>query len=332
MDRSSADYGHTAVEDSDDQSGGIRPFVPAADITAGTPDLHVQAGDVIVEVPILMYHSIGRAAQSRKYKRFDVPPAVFADQLDGLVAAGMQTITAGQMLAAVKSGKADDIPDRAVVLTFDDAFADFESAALPALLERRMVATVFVPTAFIGRRASWLDDIGEGYRRHMAGSQLRAVRAAGIECGAHSHSHPQLDRLGSPCELADEIRRPRCILEDLLNEPVTTFAYPFGYHSGAVRRAVANSGYVGAFRVDNVRSRPLDDDLFALPRMTVTPRLNASNIINAIERRRTVVSDGYATSKRHGWRWARTVLGPAPELMVEIDEWLGVTDAAGSPR
>lgn len=263
-----------------------------------------------MEVPILMYHSIGSAAQSRRYRRFVVPSRLFAEQLDGLLAAGMQTITAGQVVAAAQSGKADDIPDRAVVLTFDDAFADFESEALPALLERRMVATVFVPTAFIGRRASWLDDIGEGHRRHLGESGLRAVHAAGIECGAHSHSHPQLDRLASPRDLADEVRRPRCTLEDLLNQPVTTFAYPFGYHSGAVRRAVADAGYLGAFRVDNVRSRPLDDDLFALPRMTVTPRMTASKMMNAIGRRRTVVSDGYATSKRYGWRWARTAIAP----------------------
>jgi peptidoglycan/xylan/chitin deacetylase (PgdA/CDA1 family) len=263
-----------------------------------------------VEVPILMYHSIGSAAHSRKYRRFVVPRDRFADQLDGLVAAGMQTITAGELVTAATSGKVNDIPDRAVVLTFDDAFADFESEALPALLERRMVATVFVPTAFIGRRASWLDVIGEGHRRHLGESQLRAARAAGIECGAHSHCHPQLDRLGSPYDLTDEVGRPRRILEDLLNEPVTTFAYPFGYHSGAVRRAVADAGYAGAFRVDNVRSRPLDDDLFALPRITVTPRMNASEMIDAIERRRTLVSDGYATSKRHGWRWARTVSAP----------------------
>ena len=264
----------------------------------------------MVEVPILMYHSVGSAARSRKYRRFVVPPHVFEDQLDGLVAAGMQTITADKLVAAAKTGKVDEIPDRAVVLTFDDAFADFENAALAALLERRMVATVFVPTAFIGRRASWLDRVGEGHRWHLGESQLRVVHSAGIECGAHSHSHPQLDRLSSPYGLRDEVRRPRCILEDVLNEQVTTFAYPFGYHSRAVRRAVADAGYAGAFRVDNVRSRPLDDDPFALPRMTVTPRLNASTIIDAIERRRTVVSDGYATSKRHGWRWARTISAP----------------------
>ena len=267
-----------------------------------------------MEVPILMYHSVGRPAQSRKYKRFVVPPRVFADQLDGLLAAGMQTITAGQVVTAVMSKKADDIPDRAVVLTFDDAFSDFDSDALPALLERRMVATVFVPTAFIGRRASWLDDIGEGQRRHLGESELRAAHAAGIECGAHSHSHPQLDRLRSPNELVEEVATPRYILEDLLNDRVTTFAYPFGYHSSTVRQAVADAGYLGAFRVDNVRSRPLGDDLLALPRMTITQGMDASNVVAAIERRRTLISDAYATSKRHGWRWARSLLAQGSDL------------------
>jgi peptidoglycan/xylan/chitin deacetylase (PgdA/CDA1 family) len=269
-----------------------------------------ERADIVMEVPVLMYHSIGSPARSRRYKRFVVPQRIFVDQLDALLARGMQTITAGQLAAAGRSGRVDDIPERAVVLTFDDSFADFESEALPALVERRMVATVFVPTAFIGRRASWLDDIGEGHRTHLDESELRAVHAAGIECGAHSHSHPQLDRLRSPNHLVDEVVRPRDTLEDVLGDRVTTFAYPFGYHSSAVRRAAADAGYVGAFRVDNVRSRPFDDDLLALPRLTVTRRMDASRLVQAIGRRRTLVSDGYATSKRYGWRWARIVLEP----------------------
>jgi peptidoglycan/xylan/chitin deacetylase (PgdA/CDA1 family) len=272
----------------------------------------------MMEVPILMYHSIGGVARSRRYRRFVMPSRLFADQLDGLLAAGLRTVTAGQVIAAAKSGRTDMIPNRAVVLTFDDAFADFESEALPALLERRMVATVFVPTAFVGRRASWLDDTGEGHRMHLRDSQLRAIHAAGFEFGAHSHTHPQLDRLRSRWELADEVRRPRRTLEELLQAPVTTFAYPFGYHSGAVRQAVKDAGYLGAFRVDNVRSRPLNDDLFALPRITVTPRMNGSRMMNAIERRRTLVSDGYVISKRHGWRWARRASAPLCIRRTEI--------------
>ena len=291
--------------------GGRGLGSPPACSAQGTGHAGLKGRDVMMEVPILMYHSVGSPAQSRKYKRFVVPPRVFADQLDGLLAAGMQTITAGQVVAAAASGKVDEIPDRAVILTFDDAFSDFQSEALPALRERRMVATLFVPTAFIGRRASWLDDIGEGHRTHLGRSELRAVHAAGIECGAHSHSHPQLDRLRSPRELVDEVRTPRYRLEELLNNRVTTFAYPFGYHSSTVRRAVADAGYLGAFRVDNVRSRPFDDDLLALPRLTVTEGMDASKVLAAIERRRTLVSDGYATSKRHGWRWARSLLAPA---------------------
>ncbi len=270
--------------------------------------------DRVIEVPVLMYHSIGSPARSRGYKRFVVAQRVFADQLDGLLEAGMQTITAGQLAAAGRSGRVDDLPDRAVVLTFDDSFADFASEALPALQERRMVATVFVPTAFIGRRAGWLDDIGEGHRTHLDESYLRAVHAAGIEFGAHSHTHPQLDRLRSPEHLTYEVLRPRQDLEDVLGDRVTTFAYPFGYHSSAVRRAVADAGYLGAFRVDNARSRPFDDDLLALPRLTVTPGMDASRLMRFIGRPRTLVSDVYATSKQYGWRWARTALEPRRRL------------------
>ncbi|MFM2449126.1 MAG: hypothetical protein RIS44_1576 [Pseudomonadota bacterium] len=61
----------------------------------------------------------------------------------------------------------------------------------------------------------------------MTGHQVRAMRRAGMQIGAHTVSHPILATL-SDAEARDEIQRSKHHLEDLLDEPITLFAYPNG--------------------------------------------------------------------------------------------------------
>ena len=61
----------------------------------------------------------------------------------------------------------------------------------------------------------------------MSSAQLRALRAAGMQVGAHTASHPILASL-SANEAADEIERGKARLEQILDERVTLFAYPNG--------------------------------------------------------------------------------------------------------
>ena len=69
-------------------------------------------------------------------------------------------------------------------------------------------------------------------------SQLAGLRAAGIEIGGHSHTHPHLDTL-APRAAREEIAGCKALLEQSLGEPVRSFAYPHGYSSRRVRRLVA---------------------------------------------------------------------------------------------
>ena len=105
----------------------------------------------------------------------------------------------------------------------------------------------------------------------MSSDQVRGLRAAGMQVGAHTASHPILATL-SPTAAADEIARSRAVLEDLLGERVGLFAYPNGkpgvdylpdVHPGLVRELgfdAAVSTRWGAAR----RS----DDIFQIPRFT----------------------------------------------------------------
>lgn len=61
----------------------------------------------------------------------------------------------------------------------------------------------------------------------MTSDQVRAMRRAGMQIGAHTVSHPILAKL-SEHETREEIQRSKHQLEDLLDEPITLFAYPNG--------------------------------------------------------------------------------------------------------
>jgi peptidoglycan/xylan/chitin deacetylase (PgdA/CDA1 family) len=214
-----------------------------------------------LRVPILMYHEVAGRPDTRS--RLAVPPASFAAQLAYLRDAGFSTITFAQAAAALADGGV--LPDRAVVLTFDDGFADFHREALPLLSRYGFTATVFVTTG-------WIADAG----RHSAGNrpgqmlcwtQIREAVAAGVEIGAHSHAHPQLDQLKQG-RLEDELATSKALLEDGIGRAVPSLAYPFGYSSARVRRTVRSTGYSYACAVANAVADSAQDR-FALPRLTV---------------------------------------------------------------
>jgi peptidoglycan/xylan/chitin deacetylase (PgdA/CDA1 family) len=215
-------------------------------------------------VPILMYHSISSAG-SDAFRPFVVSPELFAEHMGWLAARGYHTLTAGDLAALRREGQ--EPPPRSVVLTFDDAFRDFVEHALPVLQEHRLRATLFVPTGYVGSGARWLVAEREERRALLSWSELKSIASAGVECGAHSHSHAQLDLLDRRAA-AREVALSQTLLEDRLQLPVRSFAYPFGYSSRAVRELVDQRGLTG-FAVGDLPSTPYDDPR-AVPRLTVT--------------------------------------------------------------
>ncbi len=218
-------------------------------------------------VPILLYHSVAQNATSH-YRKWAIHPGIFATHLAYLSEHGYTPITVPH-LAQAMFDQNTRLPERPVVLTFDDGLADFYTGALPMLKSYDFVATLYITTQFVGDTSRWLYAEGEGERPMLTWSQIADIAASGIECGAHSHSHPQLDTL-SLAEAGDEITRSKAILEQHLGRTVTTFAYPHGYYGPGVRRLVQQAGYTSACAVKHAMSA-LTDDRFALARIVVSP-------------------------------------------------------------
>lgn len=251
-------------------------------------------------VPVLMYHSIATGA-APGFRRFTIHPSEFTAHMDYLRAGGYSPVTAADLAASRMVGR--PLPARPVVLTFDDAFDDFVSVAMPILRERGFPSTLFVPTAYVGGPARWLRGCGEESRVVLSWQALREVTAEGVEVASHSHTHPQLDRVSADL-IRDEVYRSRDMLEDNLGLGVDGFAYPFGYWNRAARAAVAAAGYRYSCAVAEIMTSPADDVL-ALPRLTVNSGIGVNGLASLLRTQPTRAIRRVAAAKRVIWQALR---------------------------
>jgi peptidoglycan/xylan/chitin deacetylase (PgdA/CDA1 family) len=218
-------------------------------------------------IPVLMYHSISYYS-SPQFKSSVVSPEMFDEHLSYLERHSYTPVTVTQFVQAMSRG-GERLPSRPIILTFDDGYADFYTQAFPALQRRGFTATLYVVTAFVGSTSRWLHNMGEGMRPMLTWGQLAELSASGIECGAHSHTHPPLDRV-SPDVARAEIARSGEMLEQHIGQQVLSFAYPYGYYNSSVRQIVQTAGYTSACATRRGLSS-LHDDPYALARLAIWP-------------------------------------------------------------
>ncbi|MFC4060500.1 polysaccharide deacetylase family protein [Planomonospora corallina] len=253
----------------------------------------------MTRVPILMYHAVSERP-TEETRPLAVSPARFAEQLELLREHGFTPMTLSGLVAGVRG--TGPLPERPVAITFDDGYDDFHTEALPLLARYGFPSTVFVTTGWI--RDAGKDAAGRRLGPTLSWSQITEAVSCGAEIGGHSHSHPQLDQLPDR-ELADELRRNKALLEDRIDRPVTTMAYPYGYSSARVRRRVRQAGYLTACAVANDAFEK-DDEPLALPRLTITEHTSPAKFVKAVSgqglsllylRERTLTK-GYALVRR----------------------------------
>ncbi|MFQ5515020.1 MAG: polysaccharide deacetylase family protein [Myxococcota bacterium] len=218
------------------------------------------------KVRILTYHRIGIPRGGRS-ERLTVPPMRFRRQLDLLRALRMRFIDLDTTAKWLEGG--DDSPGRALVLSFDDGYAELCEHALPLLLRRGIPAIVFLVAE--RRRDEWMDWGERGAFPLMDWPRIREFSQAGIEFGSHTLSHADLTRL-EPSRLLTEVADSRRRIEDQLGRVVRHFCYPYGRHDERVVEAVREAGYRTACTTVRGAVRP-DADPLRLPRLTVGKRM-----------------------------------------------------------
>jgi peptidoglycan/xylan/chitin deacetylase (PgdA/CDA1 family) len=133
------------------------------------------------------------------------------------------------------------LPQRPVVLTFDDGYVDAYTNAFPLLRSAGLGGTFGIVTDWVGQ---------PGY---MNWDHLREMAAAGMQIISHSANHPDLG-LEQDAVVRDQLSRSKRVLEEQLGLPVSFFIYPAGepFRFGTpdrqvqVSMMVQEAGYRGA--------------------------------------------------------------------------------------
>lgn len=199
----------------------------------------------------LMYHRFGEDV----YPSTNVQLEQFEAHIKELSQGPYTVLPASEIVTALRSGK--DLPDRAIGITIDDAYLSVYTEAWPRLRAAGLPFTLFVAT----------DAVDRGYAGMLNWDQIREMRDAGVEIGAHTASHPHMADTSATANRS-EIQRSLKRFEEELGERPTLFAFPYGEAGVAERELVAEFAFDAAFGQHSGVAHADSDPLY-LPRFAL---------------------------------------------------------------
>lgn len=215
-------------------------------------------------VVVLAYHAVADIDGADPLHEYGVPADRLAAQLDDLAARGWRFIDLETVLRALRGEV--ELPPKAALISFDDAYVDLLEQGLPVLEQRRIPAVVFAVAGSLGGVNEWRRE-GSRELPLLDAEGLLALARSGIAVGSHCMTHRQMPKVPA-AELERELRGSAEALEAIgLPRPVA-LAYPHGEWSHEVTAAAFAAGYEVAFSVTPGRAGRAANR-YALPRIEV---------------------------------------------------------------
>jgi biofilm PGA synthesis lipoprotein PgaB len=217
------------------------------------PNIHPQAKQS--KVPVLMYHDV--LAEPEVF--FDLVPEQFEEHLKLLAEHDFTVVSLEQVVQHLRTGL--PLPEKPVLLTFDDGYAGHFDHVYP-LLKKYQAPAVF--SVFPGKLDG--DVVG---RSTLTWEQLKTLAADPlITIASHSVTHPPDLTQMSDQDLVYEVTESKQRLETELGIPIQYFTYPAGHYDERVAQAVADAGYLAALtmRLDDEQFASTSESLLAIER------------------------------------------------------------------
>ena len=217
--------------------------------------LHTASAVAADSAVFLQYHHVSDKTPAVT----SIRPDRFKEHLDYLDANGYQVKDIAEVIRAIRNGKS--LPDKTIVITFDDAYLNIYTNAFPLLKEKGWPFTIFVST----------EPVDRNFGKFLNWDQLKEMAQSGATVANHTVSHDHL-----PEKLADEsneqwLARVRKDLEtaearikEKTGQSVKMLAWPFGETAPEIRKLIQEMGYVG-FGQQSGAVGPLSD-FTSLPR------------------------------------------------------------------
>lgn len=202
--------------------------------------------------PILEYHMVQQEDPKDAYA-YNVPVEDFQQQLDYLQEQGYTTISIRDYLRAKKGLL--QLPEKPIILTFDDGYESNYKELLPILDERGLKATIFMVTNDIGK---------DGY---LSWQQLKDMEKRGIEIGSHTANHLPLTGM-SLDEAREEVKLSKLLMEWNGMKTIYTLSYPNGKYTTDLEQMLKEEEYLAAVTGD-AGLNTFDTDPYQLQRINI---------------------------------------------------------------
>ncbi|HML37411.1 MAG TPA: polysaccharide deacetylase family protein [Bacillota bacterium] len=269
-------------------------FTPVPEGAQGDPAYRASYSD---SVPVLMYHNLGYEDGNDGV----ITPENFQAQMAALKAAGYHAIFFSQLTDYVEHGT--ELPDKPVVVTFDDGYESNYTYAWPILRQLGMKATINVIGVSVGKDT--YKDTGAPIYPHFTYDQAREMETSGvIDIQSHSydmHQSKDLEKNGyregvypKPGEteeeyvkaFTDDFTRSRAEIEKEVGNAVDVYAYPFGYHTSFAEVLLHRMGVKSTLTVEegpNSVLKGLPQSILGLKRYNITNRITGEALLRLLE-------------------------------------------------
>ena len=220
------------------------------------------------EVPVLCYHQIRewKKTDSKNARTYIMPPERFQKQIKMLVDSGYHFILPAQFVSYITTkGK---LPQKPVMLTFDDATFTQFTEALPELNKHGIKAVFFVMTVVLN------------HQKYMSSQQVKTLAEQGHIIGCHTWDHHNVTNYKEE-DWKIQVEDPAYLLKKITGKPVEYFAYPNGVWNAHAIDELKKNVFLGAFQLAG--KQDIKNPRFTIQRIIVDGNWHEKQLLNALK-------------------------------------------------
>lgn len=215
-------------------------------------------------IPVIRYHHV-----SPEPGLYTVSPSTFAEHMCALENHGWNTLSCDEFAACLKSDL--EVPDKSLLITFDDGYLDNYIYAWPVLKRHQQQATLFLATGHIGNgplrmadpanlaeqcshyacQQAWQQ--GQADQVMLRWSEVKIMaEQGGFEFHSHGHAHRDWriidagefkDRTDMLCKLKADLAQSRGLILRHTGKVDRHLAWPWGYCETDYRSMAQMAGF-----------------------------------------------------------------------------------------
>ena len=212
-------------------------------------------------IPILMYHEIiddsySEALLRKMQRSYFVKNSIFKQQMDFLSRNKFETISLYNLVAYLNDPFNNSLPDKCVIITFDDGYGGNYKYAFPVLEDHNFTASFFITVNSVGNE--FMMDWGE----------LKNMSDEGMSIQSHTLTHPFLRQLKDE-EVKKELAESKSLLEERLGIKVDFISLPHGSYGNSYKNIARELGYLGGCSSESGVNR-IGVDVYFLRRINIS--------------------------------------------------------------